>query len=134
MAIGIRDVSIFVIGKPFLNTNTKKTNPCNGRTVVFLMRWHDRSTFTDEKVRMKRSGTADLPLHGGHVSRWLAERMAQLEAAIVEQVVLSYGPSEFLDCLSDPFWFQALGCVMGMDGHSLGITASVAIQLSLFPE
>ena len=74
---------------------------------------------------MKRSGTADLPLHGGRVPTWLAERMTQLGTAIVENVVLSYGPSEFLTRLSDPFWFQALGCVMGMDWHSSGITTSV---------
>ncbi|HZQ43014.1 MAG TPA: DUF763 domain-containing protein [Acidobacteriaceae bacterium] len=74
---------------------------------------------------MKRSGTADLPLHNGRVPPWLAERMTELGAAITEHVVLSYGPSEFLTRLSDPFWFQALGCVMGMDWHSSGITTSV---------
>ncbi|HEX8927210.1 MAG TPA: DUF763 domain-containing protein [Terriglobales bacterium] len=74
---------------------------------------------------MKRSGTADLPLHGGRVPPWLAERMTQLGTAIVEHIVASYGTSEFLARLSDPFWFQALGCVMGMDWHSSGITTSV---------
>jgi hypothetical protein len=74
---------------------------------------------------MKRSGTADLPLHGGRVPPWLAERMSQLGTAISECVVHHYGPSEFLTRLSDPFWFQALGCVMGMDWHSSGITTSV---------
>jgi hypothetical protein len=84
---------------------------------------------------MKRSGTADLPLHGGHVPPWLAERMTLLGSAIVEQIVLSYGPSEFLTRLSDPFWFQALGCVMGMDWHSSGITTSVmgALKRGLNP-
>jgi hypothetical protein len=74
---------------------------------------------------MKRSGTADLPLHGGRVPAWLAERMTQLGAAIAEHIVISYGASEFLSRLSDPFWFQAFGCVMGMDWHSSGITTSV---------
>jgi hypothetical protein len=74
---------------------------------------------------MKRSGTADLPLHGGRVPAWLAARMAQLGTAIAEHIVVSYGASEFLSRLSDPFWFQALGCVMGMDWHSSGITTSV---------
>jgi hypothetical protein len=74
---------------------------------------------------MKRSGFADLPLHGGHVPPWLAARMQTLGAAIVESILLEYGPSEFLTRLSDPFWFQALGCVMGMDWHSSGITTSV---------
>lgn len=84
---------------------------------------------------MKRSGTADLPLHGGRVPQWLAERMTQLGAAVVEQIVFFYGPSEFLTRLSDPFWFQALGAVMGMDWHSSGITTSVmgALKRGLNP-
>src|ERR1700684_392286 len=74
---------------------------------------------------MRRSGTADLPLHGGHVPLWLASRMTELGTAIAEQVILNYGPTEFLTRLSDPFWFQAYGAVMGMDWHSSGITTSV---------
>jgi uncharacterized protein len=74
---------------------------------------------------MKRSGIADLPLHGGRVPVWLAERMAKLGTAIVEHILLSYGASEFLTRISDPFWFQALGCVLGMDWHSSGVTTSV---------
>ena len=74
---------------------------------------------------MKRSGTADLPLHGGRVPPWLANRMTELGTAIAEQVILNYGESEFLTRLSDPFWFQAYGAVMGMDWHSSGITTSV---------
>ena len=74
---------------------------------------------------MKRSGTADLPLHGGRVPQWLASRMQQMGTAIAESIVLRYGKSEFLARLSDPFWFQALGSVMGMDWHSSGITTSV---------
>jgi hypothetical protein len=84
---------------------------------------------------MKRSGTADLPLHGGRVPPWLASRMTELGTAIAEQVVLNYGPSEFLTRLSDPFWFQAYGAVMGMDWHSSGITTSVlgALKRGLNP-
>lgn len=74
---------------------------------------------------MNRSGTADLPLHGGRVPPWLAERMTKLGAAITENIILEYGTSAFLSRLSDPFWFQALGAVMGMDWHSSGITTSV---------
>jgi hypothetical protein len=74
---------------------------------------------------MKRSGVADLPLHGGRVPQWLADRMMKLGTAIVESIVLRYGRSEVLTRLSDPFWFQALGSVMGMDWHSSGITTSV---------
>ena len=74
---------------------------------------------------MKRSGTADLPLHGGRVPLWLAERMTKLGTAITEAIIYDYGSSAFLSRLSDPFWFQALGAVMGMDWHSSGITTSV---------
>lgn len=74
---------------------------------------------------MPRSGYADLPLHYGHVPGWLAERMTKLGGAIVESLVLEYGKSEVLKRLSDPMWFQALGCVLGMDWHSSGITTSV---------
>src|SRR5256885_11506977 len=74
---------------------------------------------------MKRSGIADLPLHGGRVPDWLAQRMTRLGTAITEAIVHDYGTSAFLSRLSDPFWFQALGAVMGMDWHSSGITTSV---------
>jgi uncharacterized protein len=84
---------------------------------------------------VKRSGIADTPLHGGHVPSWLAERMTRLGTAIVESIILHYGHSAFLSRLSDPFWFQALGCVMGMDWHSSGITTSVmgALKRGLNP-
>ncbi len=74
---------------------------------------------------MKRSGVADLPLHGGRVPAWLADRMATLGTAIAESVLHHYGRAALLSRLSDPFWFQALGSVMGMDWHSSGITTSV---------
>lgn len=74
---------------------------------------------------MKRSGFADLPLHGGRVPPWLAARMETLGTAITESIVHHYGTAAFLSRLSDPFWFQSLGCVMGMDWHSSGITTSV---------
>src|SRR6202046_827656 len=84
---------------------------------------------------MRRSGHADLPLHGGRVPAWLADRMTRLGTAISESVLLNYGPSELLSRLSDPFWFQALGSVMGMDWHSSGITTSVigALKRGLNP-
>src|SRR3954451_2042565 len=84
---------------------------------------------------MKRSGFADLPLHGGRVPAWLAERMEQLGTAITESIVHHYGTAEFLSRLSDPFWFQAFGAVMGMDWHSSGITTSVvgALKRGLNP-
>ena len=74
---------------------------------------------------MKRSGSADLPLHYGYVPKWLYERMAKLGLAITESIVGEYGKKEFLSRMSDPFWFQSFGAVMGMDWHSSGITTSV---------
>ncbi len=84
---------------------------------------------------MKRSGVADLPLHGGRVPAWLATRMEALGTAISEAVLLHHGRDGLLARLSDPFWFQALGCVMGMDWHSSGITTSVmgALKRGLNP-
>ena len=74
---------------------------------------------------MKRSGSADLPLHYGYVPKWLAERMSRLGLAITESIITEYGKEEMLRRLSDPFWFQSFGAVMGMDWHSSGITTSV---------
>src|SRR6202040_3417530 len=82
-----------------------------------------------------RAGTADLPLHGGAVPEWLASRMARLGRIVTEAIVLHYGRAAFLERLSHPFWFQSLGCVMGMDWHSSGITTSVvgALKRGLNP-
>jgi hypothetical protein len=83
----------------------------------------------------RRTGSADLPLHGGRVPPWLAQRMASLGAIITQAVVLHYGRDEFLQRLSHPFWFQSFGAVMGMDWHSSGITTSVigALKRGLAP-
>jgi hypothetical protein len=82
-----------------------------------------------------RTGSADLPLHGGHVPRWLADRMTALGRVLAEAIVLEYGADELIRRLSSPFWFQSLGCVMGMDWHSSGITTSVlgALKRGLRP-
>src|SRR5712672_2561715 len=79
---------------------------------------------------MKRSGFPDLPLHGRRVPLWLAERMTRLGTAITENILHHYGTSGLFSRLSDPFWFQALGSVMGMDWHSSGITTSVVGALN----
>src|SRR6478752_1439546 len=55
--------------------------------------------------------------------------MERLGTGIVEAVVHHYGRGALLSRLSDPFWFQALGSVMGMDWHSSGITTSVMSAL-----
>src|SRR4051794_829234 len=82
-----------------------------------------------------RTGSADLPLHGGRVPPWLASRMASLGRVITEAIVLEYGQQELLRRLAHPFWFQSLGSVMGMDWHSSGITTSVlgALKRGLAP-
>src|SRR5258706_10424779 len=81
------------------------------------------------------SGTANLPLHGGRVPRWLAERMTRLGAVMSEAIVHHYGRDELLRRLAHPFWFQSFGAVMGMDWHSSGITTSVlgALKRGLAP-
>ena len=83
----------------------------------------------------RKAGTADLPLHGGHVPRWLADRMTRLGAVISEAIVHHYGRDELLRRLAHPFWFQSFGAVMGMDWHSSGITTSVigALKRGLAP-
>lgn len=84
---------------------------------------------------MKRSGTADLPLHYGQVPLWLSERMSKLGFAIVETIAMEFSTSEVINKLSNPFWFQSFGAVMGMDWHSSGITTSVlgALKKSVNP-
>jgi hypothetical protein len=83
----------------------------------------------------KRSGSADLPLHGGRVPAWLGERMTRLGAVMAEAIVHHYGRDELLRRLAHPFWFQSFGAVMGMDWHSSGITTSVigALKRGLNP-
>lgn len=83
----------------------------------------------------QRSGSADLPLHGGRVPKWLGERMTRLGAVISEAIVHEYGRDELLRRLAHPFWFQSFGAVMGMDWHSSGITTSVlgALKRGLNP-
>jgi len=72
-----------------------------------------------------RTGLANLPLHTGHCPKWLFPRMKKLGGAISEVIVNEQGHEEFLRRLSDPFWFQAFGCVLGFDWHSSGLTTTV---------
>ncbi|WP_232622873.1 DUF763 domain-containing protein [Pareuzebyella sediminis] len=74
---------------------------------------------------MKRSGTADLLLHGGAVPSWLFNRMKRLALPIVEAIIEHQGKDDFLSRMSDPFWFQSFGSVIGMDWNSSGITTTV---------
>jgi uncharacterized protein len=84
---------------------------------------------------VRKAGSADLPLHGGRVPHWLADRMTRLGAVISEAIVHHYGRDELLRRLAHPFWFQSFGAVMGMDWHSSGITTSVvgALKRGLAP-
>lgn len=88
------------------------------------------------KLNFDKARYADLPLHYGKVPPWLAERMSRLGGAIIESVIYEYGRAEVLSRMSDPLWFQSLGCVMGMDWHSSGITTSVmgALKKALNPK
>ena len=83
----------------------------------------------------RKAGTADLPLHGGRVPPWLADRMTRLGAVISAAIIHHYGRDELLRRLAHPFWFQSFGAVMGMDWHSSGITTSVigALKRGLAP-
>src|SRR5688500_1774891 len=83
----------------------------------------------------RRAGSADLPLHSGHVPKWLSDRMTRLGAVVSQAIVHHYGRDELLRRLAHPFWFQSFGAVMGMDWHSSGITTSVigALKRGLTP-
>jgi hypothetical protein len=83
----------------------------------------------------QRAGSADLPLHGGRVPKWLSERMTRLGTVMSETIVHHYGRDELLRRLAHPFWFPSFGAVMGMDWHSSGITTSVigALKRGLKP-
>jgi len=72
-----------------------------------------------------RTGFAQLPLHGGKAPRWLFERMVPLSREIVIFLASEFGRDEVLRRLSDPYWFQAFGCVLGFDWHSSGLTTTV---------
>jgi hypothetical protein len=83
----------------------------------------------------QRTGSANLPLHGGRAPRWLFDRMSQLAPAIVEIILLEQGHAAFLERISDPYWFQTFGCVIGFDWHSSGVTTTVcgALKQGLAP-
>ena len=72
-----------------------------------------------------KTGIANLPLHYGKAPFWLFSRMEKLATEITFVIVREYGTDEFLNRLSDPFWFQAFGCVLGFDWHSSGLTTTV---------
>ena len=85
---------------------------------------------------MQKTGVAKLPLHYGRAPRYLVIRMQKLAHEIVNIIVDEYGPDHFLERVSDPFWFQALGCVLGYDWHSSGVTTVVTgiLKKAIIPE
>jgi len=85
---------------------------------------------------MKRTGIATLPLHWGKAPAWLFEKMRELAREISLAIIKEYDIKEFLKRLSDPFWFQAFGCVLGFDWHSSGLTTVTlgALKEALKPE
>lgn len=84
---------------------------------------------------MKQSGSADLALFGGKIPSWLYQRMKKLSLAMVESILMEYGHKELISRISDPFWFQSFGAVIGMDWNSSGVTTTVlkALQDSINP-
>ncbi len=72
-----------------------------------------------------RTGFAQLPLHHGRAPRWLFEKMVKLARSIIEVMVVEQGSTAFLRRVSDPYWFQAFGSVLGFDWHSSGLTTTV---------
>src|SRR4030066_253922 len=85
---------------------------------------------------MQRTGIASLPLHGGKAPAWLTGRMRKLAKEITSIIIDEYGTDTFLTRISDPYWFQAFGCVLGYDWHSSGVTTVVTgiLKQALTPE
>ncbi len=85
---------------------------------------------------MKRTGTVNLPLHGGKAPKWLFNRMVKLAEEISNIIIYENGQDEFLRRISNPYWFQAFSCVLGFDWHSSGTTTTAcgALKMSLSPE
>jgi len=76
------------------------------------------------KLNKMRTGIATVPLDYGRCPVWLFERMKRLARGIVVAITEEFGSDEFLKRISDPIWFQSLGCVMGFDYNSSGLTTT----------
>jgi len=85
---------------------------------------------------MYRTGVANLPLHGGKAPSWLTVRMRKLAREIADIMIEEQGTTKFIERLSDPYWFQAFGCVLAYDWHSSGVTTVVTgiLKGALSPE
>jgi hypothetical protein len=80
---------------------------------------------------MRKVGVTDLPLHYGHMPRWLFNKMVKLSRCVSEIIILEYGRKEFLRRIANPFFFQAFACVVGFDWHSSGSTTTLTGALKL---
>lgn len=105
--------------------------------ILFLLYY--KGTFV-RKLTLKagdamRTGTANLPLHGGKCPPWLFAHMKELAPAVIRAIALEYGAGEVLRRLADPIWFQAFGCLLGFDWHASGVTTTVcgAVKEGLKP-
>src|SRR5580698_4889430 len=118
-------------GEPSASGGHRRRRP-GGRSRIAL---EHSANIQCEETMTQRTGSADLPLHGGRVPKWLSDRMTRLGAVMCEAIVHHYGRDELLRRLAHPFWFQSFGAVMGMDWHSSGITTSVigALKRGLAP-
>jgi uncharacterized protein len=87
-------------------------------------------------MSMYRTGVANLPLHGGKAPSWLTGRMQKMAREIASIIIEEQGTAKFIARLSDPFWFQAFGCVLAYDWHSSGVTTVVTgiLKGALSPE
>jgi uncharacterized protein len=87
-------------------------------------------------MSMYRTGVANLPLHGGKAPTWLTGRMRRMAKEIASIIIEEQGTAKFIERLSDPFWFQAFGCVLAYDWHSSGVTTVVTgiLKGALSPE
>ena len=99
-------------------------------SIKYFLRWQEK------RVAKMKTGTANLPLHGGSAPSWLFKRMCRLAGEIVDVLVYEHGQEEFLRRISDPYWFQAFSCVLGFDWHSSGTTTVTtgALKMAVTPE
>src|SRR5207237_6986942 len=96
------------------NVQTKE-----GNSGIPLSRHSARRYFS---LMSRHTGIASLPLHTGKAPPWLFSRMTRLAREIVIYLTREYGAQDVLRRLSDPFWFQAFGCLLGFARHSSGVT------------
>jgi hypothetical protein len=71
-----------------------------------------------------RTGIATIPLDYGKCPRWLFEKMKRLSRGIILAIAEEFGIEEILRRLADPIWFQSLGCTIGFDWNSSGLTTT----------